>query len=329
MTGFRLGRVLLLLAFSALVLGGFALGDPTILSADNLASTAVFGVEIGIVALGQTLVICGGDGAIDLSVGAISGLAETIGGLLIAHGMPWPLAVVVALGAGALMGLANGLAVTALGIPAIIVTLATMFAFSGLALVLTGGSNIDLTAAPASFLGIGQGTVLGVPVQLLAIYAPVLLAVAYLQHRTLLGRALYLTGTNALAARMSGIDVARVRRSTYVLAGLLAALAGVIGSARLGTATADGTDQANLISIAIVVLGGASIFGGDGSVFGTAVATLLIAIADYGLSYNDLNPIYQAGVMGLILVAVVLAENGLRRRGERRARRRAEAAAAG
>ena len=203
---------------------------------------------------------------------------------------------------------------TRLRIPAIIVTLATMFAFGGLALVLTGGSNIDLTASPAAFLAIGQGSVLGLPFQAVAVYLPILLLVGFAQHRSVFGRALYLTGTNALAARLAGIDVARVRTATYVVAGLLAAVAGVIGAARLGTATPDGTDQANLISIAIVVLGGASIFGGDGSVFGTAVATVLIAIADYGLSYNAFNPIYQAGVMGVILVGVVLAENLLRGR---------------
>ncbi len=321
MSGLRFGRIALLLAASVLVLAGFAAIDDTILSGDNLASMAVFAVEVGIVAIGQTLVIVGGDGAIDLSVGAISGLAETVTGLLLARHVAWPIAVPAGIVAGALMGLVNGVAVTRLRIPAIITTLATMFAFGGLALVLTGGSNIDLTASPHGFLAIGQGMALGLPLQLVAIYAPVLLVAGVVQHRSVFGRALYLTGTNALAARMSGIDIDRVRTTTYVIAGLLSGLAGVIGAARLGTATPDGTDQANLISIAIVVLGGASIFGGEGSVFGTAFATVLIAIADYGLSYNSFNPIYQAGVMGVILVGVVLAENILH--GRWRAWRRA------
>jgi ribose/xylose/arabinose/galactoside ABC-type transport system permease subunit len=285
---------------------------------------AVFAVEVGIISFGQTFVICGGDGGIDLSVGAISGLAQVVMGLLITHGVPWPAAVLLGVLAGGVMGLINGATVTRLRIPAIIVTLATMFAFGGLALVVTGGINIDLTSAPAPFLFIGQGTVFGLPFQLLCLYLPILLFLALLQHRGMFGRVLYLTGTNTLAARLVGIHVDRLRTTTYVIAGTLSGLAGVIGAARLGTASPDGTDQANLISIAIVVLGGASIFGGDGSVLGTALATVVIAIADYGLSYNNYNPIFQAGVMGLILVSVVLVENLLRVRLQRRAAARTE-----
>jgi ribose/xylose/arabinose/galactoside ABC-type transport system permease subunit len=142
---------------------------------------------------------------------------------------------------------------------------------------------------------------------------------ALLQHRGVFGRALYLAGTNALAARLAGIRVERLRAATFVIAGTLSGIAGLVGAARLGTASPEGTDQANLISIAIVVLGGASIFGGDGSVLGTALATVVIAAADYGLSYNNYNPIFQAGVMGLILAAVVLAKNLLHARLRRRA----------
>lgn len=314
MTGLRWSRILLLLAVGVAVLAAFASSDLTILSGANISSMAVFGVEVGLIAFGQTLVICGGDGAIDLSVGAISALAQVITGLLIAAGIAWPLAVLVGILGGGAMGFVNGMAVTRFRIPPIIVTLATMFAFSGLALVVTGGVNIDLTAGPAAFLAIGQGTVAGVPFQVLFVYLPVFLIFVLLQHRSRFGRALYLTGTNAFAAHLSGISVRGIRRSTYVSAGLLSGAAGVVEAARLGTASPDGVDQANLISIAIVVLGGASIFGGDGSVVGTLVATVVIAIADYGLSYNDFNPIYQAGVMGIILVAVVLLENALRRR---------------
>ena len=328
MTGLRAGRLLLLAAVAALVLGGFAAGDITILSGTNLSSMAVFAVEVGIISFGQTFVICGGDGGIDLSVGAISGLAQVVTGLSITHGLPWPVAILFGLLAGSVMGLINGATVTLLRIPAIIVTLATMFAFGGLALVVTGGINIDLTSAPAPFLFIGQGTVFGLPFQLLCLYLPILVFLALLQHRGMFGRVLYLTGTNTLAARLVGIHVDRLRAATYVIAGTLSGLAGVIGASRLGTATPDGTDQANLISIAIVVLGGASIFGGDGSVLGTALATVVIAIADYGLSYNNYNPIFQAGVMGLILVSVVLVENLLRVRLQRRAAAKPEGSVA-
>ncbi|MGH7160901.1 MAG: ABC transporter permease, partial [Acetobacteraceae bacterium] len=315
--GLERTRLLLLVGFLAVALGGFALVDVRILAPGNLTSMAVFGVEIGILALGQTFVICGGDGGVDLSVGAIAALSQVLLGLVLRHHLPWPFAVGVALIAGAAMGLANGLLYAVLRIPSIIVTLATMFAFYGLALVLTGGINIDLTASSPAFLAIGQGSVIGLPFQVLLIYLPVFLVVAYVQLFTAFGRGLYLTGTNDLAARLAGIGVDRIRCFTFVIAGVLAGLAGTVSAARLGTARPDASETGNLLSIAIVVLGGADIFGGDGSVIGSALATMVIAVVDYGLSYNNFNPIYQAGVIGVILIGAVVAQNLVRLRARR------------
>ncbi|MGH7191201.1 MAG: ABC transporter permease [Acetobacteraceae bacterium] len=315
--GLERTRLLLLVGFLAVALGGFALVDVRILAPGNLTSMAVFGVEIGILALGQTFVICGGDGGVDLSVGAIAALSQVLLGLVLRHHLPWPFAVGVALIAGAAMGLANGLLYAVLRIPSIIVTLATMFAFYGLALVLTGGINIDLTASSPAFLAIGQGSVIGLPFQVLLIYLPVFLVVAYVQLFTAYGRGLYLTGTNDLAARLAGIGVDRIRCLTFVIAGALAGLAGTVSAARLGTARPDASETGNLLSIAIVVLGGADIFGGDGSVIGSALATMVIAVVDYGLSYNNFNPIYQAGVIGVILIGAVVAQNLARLRARR------------
>jgi ribose/xylose/arabinose/galactoside ABC-type transport system permease subunit len=290
----------------------------SILSPTNLSSMAVFAVEIGIIAFGQTLVIGGGGGGIDLSVGAIASLSQVVMGLLMTHGVPWPLGVIAALLLGAAAGVLNGAAIAFLGVPAIIVTLATMFSYGGIALVLTGGVNVDLTGSPAAFLAIGQGHLLGIPAQVLGAWLPLLLLFIYLQHFTRFGRAHTLIGTNELAARLTGLRVARLRFLTYVITGTLAAAAGVIEASRLGTASAQAAEDANLISIAIAVLGGTSIFGGEGSVLGTALATLVIGVLDYGLSYNDFNPIFQAGAMGLILVAAVLVENLIRPALERR-----------
>jgi ribose transport system permease protein len=310
--GIDRSRLALLVLFLAVALGGFASLDLGILAPGNLASMAVFAVGIGILALGQTFVVCGGDGGVDLSVGAIAALSQVFLGLALAHHLPWPLAVAIGLAAGLVMGLVNGLAYAALGIPAIIVTLATMFAFYGLALVFTGGVNIDLTTSPHPFLAIGQGTVAGIPFQVLFIYLPAFLFCAYLQLFTAYGRRLYLTGTNDLAARLAGIRAGHIRCLTFVIAGLLSGLAGIVSAARLGTARPDAMETGNLLSIAIVVLGGADIFGGDGSVVGSALATIVIAVVDYGLSYNNFNPIYQAGVIGVILIASVTAQNLVR-----------------
>ncbi|MGH7121521.1 MAG: ABC transporter permease [Acetobacteraceae bacterium] len=321
--GIDRARLLLLVGFLVVALGGYASIDVQILGVGNLTSMAVFAVEVGILALGQTFVICGGDGGVDLSVGAIAALSQVLLGLVLKNHLPWGIGICAALCAGAVMGLVNGLAYAVLRIPSIIVTLATMFAFYGLALVLTGGINIDLTSSSPDFLAIGQGSVAGLPFQVLLIYLPVFLACAYLQLFTTFGRGLYLTGTNDLAARLAGIEVDRLRCLTFVIAGVLSGLAGCVSAARLGTARPDASETGNLLSIAIVVLGGADIFGGDGSVVGTALATMVIAVVDYGLSYNNFNPIYQAGVIGVILIAAVVAQNlfRLRRRGRRQPQR--------
>ncbi|MCF3946276.1 ABC transporter permease [Acidiphilium sp. AL] len=308
-SGFDRTRPLLLLVMAAAALGGFALGHPGIVSTQNLDSMAVFGIEIGMIALGQTLVICGGDTGIDLSVGAIAGLAQVILGRLLHLDLAWPVAIGMTLLAGLVLGGINAVAISWFRIPPIIATLATLFGYQGLALVLTGGINIDLTHESPLFLAIGQGHVLGLPLQLVALYLPLLAAFAFLQHGTRFGRALYLAGTNDRAADLAGLRASRIRAATYVLCGLVSTIAGIVGAARLGTARPDAAGEANLISIAIVVLGGTGIFGGTGSVIGTALATVVIGIVDYGLSYNDFNPIYQAGVIGVILIGVILVEN--------------------
>jgi ribose/xylose/arabinose/galactoside ABC-type transport system permease subunit len=307
--GFDRTRPVLLLVIAALALAGFAFADPSFVSANNLAAVAVSGVDIGMFALAQTLVICGGDAGIDLSVGAIAALAQAVLGRLMAAGVPWPAAVAITVGVGLALGAINAFAVAAVRIPPIITTLATLFAYDGLALVLTGGINIDLTQSPAAFLAIGQGQVSGIPFQLLFLYLPMLAAFVYAQHGTRFGRELYLAGSSTLAANLAGLRVDRLRGATYVVSGLVSGIAGIVDAAWLGTARPDAAENANLISIAIVVLGGTGIFGGAGSVIGTALATVVIAIIDNGLSYSNVNPIYQAGVIGVILLATILAEN--------------------
>lgn len=309
--GFDRTRPLILLIMAACAFAGFAAWDPGFVSIANLDSIAVFGVEIGMIALGQTFVICGGDAGIDLSVGSIAALSQVVLGRLLAIHIAWPVAVAAGVITGTTLGGINAVAITAACIPPIIATLATLFAYSGLALVLTGGINIDLTKAPAAFLAIGQSHVTGVPFQLLCLYLPVLALFIYTQHGTRFGRALYLAGTNTLAADLAGLRVARLRATSYVVAGVVSAIAGIIDAAWLGTARPDAAADANLISIAIVVLGGTGIFGGTGSVIGTALASIVIAIIDYGLSYSNFNPIYQAGVIGVVLIATILIENAV------------------
>ncbi len=235
--------------------------------------------------------------------------------LLMHAGLYWPLAIGAGLLAGAFLGAINGFAAVILAMPSIIVTLATMFAFYGLALVATGG--VDIAGLPPAFAWLGHGTIAGAPVQFIVVYLPLFFLLVWVQMRSHFGRVLYLTGTNPLAARLAGIRVNRVRFAVFVIAGLLSAVAGVIDAARLTSAQPDAGMAANLVSITIVVLGGSSIVGGEGSVVGTAVATLVIALIDYGLSYNNVNSIYQSGMVGLILIAAVILQNLLQRYGNR------------
>ena len=302
-------RTPVLLAIALLTVIVFSVTSPGIWSLGGIFSMALLGVEVGLIALGQTFVI--NTGGIDLSVGAMFALSQVVMAALMQAGLYWPAAVAVGVATGLALGAVNGLAAVWLAIPSIIVTLATMFAFYGLALVITGG--VDIADLPASFAWLGHGTLAGVPVQVLLIYLPLLVVLAWVQKRSIFGRLLYLTGTNALAARLTGIRIDRVRFTVFVIAGGLSAVAGIVDAARLTSARPDAGAAANLVSITIVVLGGSSIVGGQGSVLGTAAATLVIALINYGLSYNNINSIYQSGMVGIILIASVILQNVLQR----------------
>lgn len=308
-------RTPVLLAIAALIVIYFSIKSPGIWSLNGVFSMALLGVSIGIIAFGQTFVI--NTGAIDLSVGAIYALTQVVMALLMHAGVPWPLAIVVGIVTGTVLGAVNGLVVVLFSVPAIIVTLGTMFAFRGLALVASGGVNIS--NLPETFLWFGQGTIGGIPVQLLIIYLPLLLVLTWAHHRSRFGRELHLAGTNSLAARLSGIRVDHIYMRVFMIAGGLSAVAGVIDAARLSNARPDAGMSANLVSITIVVLGGSSIFGGTGTVVGTAAATLVIALVDYGLSFNNISSTYQSGMVGVILIAAVILQNVLQTYSRRRA----------
>ncbi len=290
---------LIIVAFSALI-------APSSLSFQGISAMSVYGVEIGIVAFGEMLVIMSGGGGIDLSVGSMFALSQVILGILVAHGLPLALAIFLSLFSGALMGFLNGVVVTRLKIPAIIVTLASMYAYAGIALVLTNG--IDISPFPASFNFIGQGMILGIPFQLIAIYIPVALLLYIGLHRTDYGWNLKLVGSNALAAQYSGISVNKVRLVAYVGAGLLSAVAGIIDASRLVTARPDAGSTANLAAITIAVLGGTKLQGGEGSIGGTILATLAITWLGYAFGLANINAVYEEGAVGIVLLLTIAAQ---------------------
>lgn len=291
---------------------------PAVLAPSNLAGMSVFGVEVGLLALGETVVILGGGGGIDLSVGAMLAVSQVVLGVLFqAHVNVW-IAALAALLAGVAMGTINGLFITVLGIPAILVTLATLYAYQGIALVLAKG--VDISGFPPSFGILGQSRVLGIPFQLLVIYLPTAALLWYAISRSLYGYRVRLSGTNATAAFLSGINVGRTRFKGYVIAGLLSSMAAVIQTSRVVTARPDAGATANLAAITIAVLGGTSIFGGEGTVGGTVLATLVIALLSYSFALANINSVLETGIVGLILIVAIAGQLALKAFGRSAAR---------
>ena len=259
-------------------------------------------VEVGLLALALTPVIV--SGGIDLSCGALLGLcAVTLGALWRDGGWPMPLAAAAAVGVGLLGGALNGWLIAYRGLPALMVTLGSLSLFRGLAEGLTGAVD-NYTGLPASFLSLGQGYLAGVPRQ-----APLLLLMALgaavLLHRTTRGRAYYAIGWNAEAARHAGIKVSNRLAELYVLSGLAAGLAAIIYVAHLGQAKADAGTGYELTAITAVVLGGAAITGGVGTIGGTVLGLLAMVVLQNGLRLAAL-PAELAGILtGVLLMGAL------------------------
>jgi rhamnose transport system permease protein len=262
--------------------------------------------EIGLLALVMTPIIL--TGGIDLSVGSLLGLSCILFGKLL-QDCAWPLwlAVGATLGLAAMGGALNGLFITRLKIPPLIVTLATFSLFRGLAEAITGGVR-NFTDFPASFLYLGQGYFLGlVPAQ-----APILLAAAViiglLVHQTTFGRSLNMIGFSAEGAQYAGIPVRWRLFTVYTMSGLAAGVASLVYAARVGQAKADAGTGYELLAITAVVLGGASIFGGSGTVIGTLLGVAVLAVLKVGLTLSDM-PGELAGILtGGLLLTVLTVE---------------------
>jgi len=248
---------------------------------DNLFNIVRHSVEIGLLALVMTPIIL--TGGIDLSIGSTLGLCAILFGKLWRDaGLPPWAAAIGAILVGGACGLLNGALITQLRLPPLIVTLGTFSLFRGLAEAITRGVDA-FTNFPESFLFLGSGQILGVPTQ-----AWILLAVAILiwliVHRTVLGRSFRAIGFSSEGARYAGLPVERRILFCYVLAGLVAGIASLTYTARLGTAKADAGYGYELLAITAVVLGGTSIFGGIGSVHGAMLGVAALAVLNNGLT---------------------------------------------
>jgi ribose transport system permease protein len=272
--------------------------SPGFLSLSNLRSTLVLSAFVGIVALGQTLVIIGG--GIDLSVPWVLNSAAIVMALLCGgHDMPLWWVVPLVLAGGGLVGFVNGIGVAYFGVPAIIMTLATNVILQGLILVPTGGSPTPPAPALIEYLSVGR--IGGVPVIAL-IWMALTAAATLLLSKAAFGRYLYALGTNATVAEFSGVPITRTALLTYVISGFTAALAGVLLTGYSGQAYL-GMGVAYLFtSIAAVAVGGASILGGSGHYLGTVAGAMVLTILTGLLPALNLS----SGALLIVYGAVIL-----------------------
>ena len=306
-----LGRweVLLAIVLVALIVIGSTV-SPVFLSGRNFANLISAIIEVAIMSLPMALIIIAGE--IDLSVESMVGLSASVLGYLYAAGVPMELCIPIVLAIGALGGLLNGVLTTRAGLPSLVVTLGTLALYRGLALVVLESRGIS--QFPTWFTSFGFGTVPGLPIPWpFVLYLALALVLAALLHGTWIGREIYAIGKNQAASRFSGVRVARIKLWLFVLSGTVAALAGVILTARMASARADVGIGLTLVVVTIVLLGGVDIFGGRGTIPGVVLAFFTLAVLGNALRLTNVSSDIQSIVVGLLLVVSVVIPTLARR----------------
>ena len=303
-SGPALGMVLLVVVLAFL--------SPVFLTVRNLFNVFQQISVLAILALGSTAVII--TGGIDLSVGSIVGLSGMVAGwTFVEAGLPMAVAILAALAVAGLVGLLNGVMITAGRLPPFIATLATLSIARGLALIVSDGRPIS--GFPDWFRTIATYDLFGVvPLSVLLVVVLFLLGGAYLRYRPS-GRALYAIGGNEEVARLSGLKVAREKLKVYTAAGVLSGLGGLVLAARLNSAQPTGGQGAELDVIAAVVIGGASLSGGAGTMSGTLMGALIIGVLRNGLNLLDVSSFWQQVVIGAVIALAVMTDT-LRKRSQ-------------
>jgi ribose/xylose/arabinose/galactoside ABC-type transport system permease subunit len=301
-----LGLLIIILGF------GLSFLSPYFFSITNLLEMTQFGAVLALLGLGQTLVIIGGRGGIDLSVGAVVSFSGVAMALLYHAGIGiWPAAICAIL-IGGLLGCFNGFLVATLNMPPLIVTLGTSYIFSSISLVITNG--VPVSGFPAGFDFIGQGKIIGIPAQVLLIVIPVFILMVWIINKTTFGRSIYMVGVEDTAARLAGTHVKKVRFMLYVTSGLLAGLGAIVMSSWLMAAKPDIGTGYDMQSITVAVLGGTSMMGGEGSLSGTLLAVLIITMIYNGMQLANITSVWQLAVMGIVLLCSIIANNILESR---------------
>jgi ribose transport system permease protein len=255
------------------------------------------------IAIGMTLVII--SGGIDLSVGPVAAFAAVLSATLLVAGYPVPIVILAALAVGLFCGFVNGALIAYAGLQPFIVTLGTLSLFRALALIFTGGNPI--LSLPNEFRRIFSSSILGLPVPVIVV-AVLAIAATILLKKTPLGEYILAVGGNEEAARVSGVPIERTKVVTYMISGGLASLAAVILIARLGAAEPTLGNLWELEAIAASAIGGASLMGGKGSIFGTILGAIVLGAMRNGLTLLNVQAFYQLLATGIIIILAMLVD---------------------
>ena len=305
-----------LLALIVLVYIGFGIGIEGYLSPYAIADSTYNFSEKALIALAMALLIVAGE--IDLSIAATMALCSLAMGFAMQAGAPLPLMLLAAFATGALCGALNGWLVTRWKLPAIVVTIGTLSLYRGLALVLLGDQAINGYPEMLSTWGNGSvGDLVGEPWLIVPIEFAVLLvaavAVGLFLHRSVAGRRVYAIGANPVAARFSGIAVDRYRLALFIFAGVMAALAAVLLTGRIGSTRPNLALGWELDAVTIVILGGVAIEGGRGSIVGTLFAAVLLGSFTFALGMLNVSGIVMSMIVGVLLIVSMVLPRWLRR----------------
>ena len=267
--------------------------------------------EFAIVALVLTMVIIAGE--IDLSPASNMALSACLFAYAQQAGLPMPLAMVIGLAAGVLMGLLNAVMIIGLQLPSIIVTIGTLTLYRGLAQVIAGDKSIRV---PDWFIGINDVLILGIPVTVV-LFILLSIVLGLVLGTTIFGRQIYLIGTNEVAARHAGVRSKRIKMILFLLMGLTSAIAGLLTASRLGSVRYDLGLGGELQMVLMAMLGGTYIFGGRGTIIGTFLAAWLLVIVMTGMIVANVLPAWQLCVLGVLLIVSIIATNLIYSRAQR------------
>ena len=291
--------LLLVVAVVIFIANSFA--SPYFLTPWSLSDATFNFTEKAIIALAMALLIISGE--IDLSVAAIIALASTMMGLALQYGADTPVLVAIGIGTGLLCGVFNGALVTRLGLPSIVVTIGTMSLFRGISYIMLGDQAYK--GYPESFAFFGQGYVWWVVSFEFVLFLVLAVIFYVVLHRTSFGRRIFVIGNNATAAQFSGVRVERIKFILFCLTGLMAGIASVLLTSRLGSTRPSIAQGWELEVVTMVVLGGVSILGGAGSITGVVIAAFIMGLVTFGMGLLNVPGIVMSIFIGLLLILVI------------------------